>query len=288
MDSPKQSSSEALPPHVQLIQMATAGWVSRVTYAAARLGLADHLAEGPKTAAELGGPLSVHVPSLHRLMRTLASLGILTERGDRRFALTPLGEALKTGAPGSARASLLTIGSPWFNSSFENIIYSLQTGETGFEKAHGMPVFDYLAQHPDDASLFSETMIGIHGEEPAAVADAYDFSVFGTVVDVGGATGNLLSAILLRHPRGSRHPVRPPACRDGRAGAACSPGSQRPSYHRGRDLLREGPSRRRRLYPFSNHPRLERRAVPDNSRSRPQSHETRRTFAARGDGAARG
>lgn len=200
MVSPEQSSSRALPPHVQLIQMATGGWVSRVTYAAARLGLADHLAEGPKTAAELAGPLSVHEPSLHRLMRTLASLGILTERGDRRFALTHLGEALKTGAPGSARASLLTIGSPWFNSSFEQIIYSLQTGKTGFEKAHGIPVFDYLAQHPDEASLFSETMIGIHGEEPRAVADAYDFSVFGTVVDVGGATGNLLSAILSRHP----------------------------------------------------------------------------------------
>ena len=200
VDSLEQSSSKALPPHVQLIQMATAGWVSRVTYAAARLGLADHLAEGPKTSAELAGPLSVHAPSLHRLMRTLASLGILTERGDRRFALTPLGEALKTGAPGSARASLLTIGSPWFNSSFEHIIYSVQTGETGFEKAQGMPVFDYLAQHPEDASLFSETMIGIHGEEPPAVADAYDFSVFGTVVDVGGATGNLLSAILSRHP----------------------------------------------------------------------------------------
>ena len=133
-------------------------------------------------------------------MRTLASLGILTERGDRRFALTPLGEALKTGAPGSARASLLTVGSPWFNSAFDHIVHSLQTGETGFEKAQGMPVFDYLAQHPDDASLFSETMIGIHGEEPPAVADAYDFPVFGTVVDVGGATGNLLSAILSRHP----------------------------------------------------------------------------------------
>ena len=144
--------------------------------------------------------MSAHPPSLHRLMRTLASLGILTERGDRRFALTPLGEALKTGAPGSARASLLTLGSPWFNSAFDHIVHSVQTGETGFEKSQGMPVFDYLAQHPEDASLFSETMIGIHGEEPAAVADAYDFSAFSTVVDVGGSTGNLLSAILARHP----------------------------------------------------------------------------------------
>jgi hypothetical protein len=200
VDSLDQNSSKAVPPHVELIQMGTAGWVSRVTYAAARLGLADHLAGGPKSSEELAGPLSAHPPSLHRLMRTLASLGILTERGDRRFALTPLGEALKTGAPGSARASLLTLGSPWFNSAFDHIVHSVQTGETGFEKSQGMPVFDYLAQHPEDASLFSETMIGIHGEEPAAVADAYDFSAFSTVVDVGGSTGNLLSAILARHP----------------------------------------------------------------------------------------
>jgi hypothetical protein len=81
MESPEQNSSKPLPPHAQLIQMATAGWVSRVTYAAARLGLADHLAEEPKSAEELAGPLSAHAPSLHRLMRTLASLGILTERG---------------------------------------------------------------------------------------------------------------------------------------------------------------------------------------------------------------
>jgi hypothetical protein len=87
---------------------------------------------------------------------------------------------------------------------FENIMHSLETGRTGFEKAMGMPAFDYLARHPEEASLFSETMVGFHGAEPAAVAEAYDFSGAGTVVDVGGATGNLLGTILARHagPRG--------------------------------------------------------------------------------------
>ena len=75
-----QAASQALPPHVQLIQMGTAFWVSRVVYAAAKLGLADQLAAGPKSAAELAGAMRLHAPSLHRLMRTLASLGILTER----------------------------------------------------------------------------------------------------------------------------------------------------------------------------------------------------------------
>jgi len=193
-----------MPPHAQLIQMGTGSWVSAIVYAAAKLGLADHLAAGPKSAAELAGATATHAPSLHRLMRTLASLGILTERDAQRFALTPLGEALRTGAPGSARATLLAFCSQWFERGFEEMLYSVQTGKTGFEKAVGMPVFEYLARHPEDASNFSEAMVGFHGAEPPAVAAAYDFSGFTTVVDVGGATGNMLAAILSRHvgPRG--------------------------------------------------------------------------------------
>jgi hypothetical protein len=122
--------------------------------------------------------MHVHAPSLHRLMRTLASMGILTERTEERFALIDLGKALKTGAPGSARSSLLVFGSAWALKGLDNMIYSVQTGKTGFEKAHGVSIFEYLAQHPDDASLFSETMVGFHSQEPPAVAAAYDFSTF--------------------------------------------------------------------------------------------------------------
>ncbi len=192
-------SSPGLPPHLQLIQMGAASWISATVYAAAKLGIADHLAAGPKSAAELAGATHTHAPSLHRLMRTLAGLGILTERDAQRFALTPLGEALKTGAPGSARATLIAFCSPAFWRSWEEIIYSLETGKTGFEKACGMPIFDYLAQHPDQASYFSEAMVGFHGSEPPAVAKAYDFSGIKTLVDVGGATGNMLAAVLSAH-----------------------------------------------------------------------------------------
>jgi hypothetical protein len=196
--------ADRLPPHLQLIQMGRAHVVSRTVYAAAKLGLADQLATEPKSAAELAGPMRVHAPSLHRLMRTLASLGILTEQTGQRFALTNLGEALKTGAPGSARSSLLFSGSPWSQSGWDNVIYSIETGNTGFEKAQGVSLFDYLAEHPEDASLFSEMMVGLHSQEPPAVAAAYDFSIFKTVVDVGGASGNMLSAVLVHHsgPRG--------------------------------------------------------------------------------------
>ena len=203
MADPNLAESEALPPHIQLIQMGRAHIVSRAVYAAAKLGLADQLASGPKSAIELAGPMDVHAPSLHRLMRTLASLGILTERPEQRFALTGLGEALKTGALGSARSSVIFSGSPSL-SGWDNVVYSVQTGKTGFEKAQGLAFFDYLAHHPEDASLFSEMMVGLNDQEPPAVAAAYDFAIFETIVDVGGATGNMLAAVLSRHagPRG--------------------------------------------------------------------------------------
>ena len=102
MSVSEETTSQVLPPHAQLIQMATASWVSAVVYAAAKLGLADQLSTTPKSGAELADTMGLHAPTLHRFMRTLAGLGLLTERDNQRFALTPLGEALKTDAPGSA------------------------------------------------------------------------------------------------------------------------------------------------------------------------------------------
>jgi hypothetical protein len=133
-------------------------------------------------------------------MRTLAGLGILTEVSPRRFGLTPLGEALKKGAPGSARATVLTLAGDWCFRAFMELPYSLQTGRTGFEKSEGASLFEWIAKNPEMAGLFSETMVGFHGAEPPAVAAAYDFPNGSTVVDIGGATGNLLAAILERHP----------------------------------------------------------------------------------------
>jgi O-methyltransferase domain/Dimerisation domain len=201
MPNNNQSRTEAAPPHAQLVQMAMAHWVSHIVYVAAKLSLADHLAKGPKRADELAASTKTHAPSLYRLMRTLANLGILTEDATHRFALTPLGDALKTGAPGSARASILTLASDWMSRGLEQLLYSVQTGKSGFEKSLGMPIFDWLAKHPEQASMFSETMVGIHGAEPPAVAAAYDFSGLATIVDVGGATGHLLTTILDRYPR---------------------------------------------------------------------------------------
>ncbi|CAN5559212.1 methyltransferase [soil metagenome] len=200
MAANSQGAGETIPPHVQLIQMGTAYWVSRILYMAAKLGLADHLAHGAKCAAELAKPTGTHARSLHRLMRALASLGVLSERDQNRFVLTPLGEALKTGAPGAARASILSLAGQWSWQAWEQIEHCVATGGTGMQEALGMPAFDFLAANPQEASYFSEAMVGIHGGEPPAVAEAYDFSPYATLVDVGGATGNLLAHLLAKHP----------------------------------------------------------------------------------------
>jgi hypothetical protein len=201
MSDTAHAKTETQSPQSQLIQMATAHWISRFLYVAARMNLPDRLAERSKTAEELAESTGATASSLYRFMRTLASLGLFTEDSEHRFSLTRLGEALRAGTPGSVRASVLTLAGEIFTRAMDHLLYSVETGKPGFEKALGVPLFDWLASHPAEASMFSETMVGLHGAEPPAVAAAYDFAEFGTIIDVGGATGNLLSTILGRYPK---------------------------------------------------------------------------------------
>jgi hypothetical protein len=95
---------------------------------------------------------------------------------------------------------VLTVASDWWHRGFGELEHSVRTGESGFVKTLGMPIFDFLAKNPEEASRFSDTMVCFHGMEPAAVAAAYDFSSVGILIDVGGATGHLLATILQRYP----------------------------------------------------------------------------------------
>ena len=194
------TSHHALPPHAQVIQMAMSYTVSRAVFACAKLGVADLLAKGPRRSDELAANCGAHPGAMFRLLRAAASLGVFTEVSPRTFALTPTGEALKTGAPGAARSTVMAIAGDWAWRSWGEVEHSMRTGETGAEKALGMGVFDYLGKHPEEASLFNDAMIGVHGAEPAAVAKAYDFSGLKTLVDIGGGTGNLIAAILAATP----------------------------------------------------------------------------------------
>jgi hypothetical protein len=198
---PEQSASPEPPPQARLAQMATGFILSRLVYTAASLGIADHLASSPKSAGDLAAPTGCDAVSLARFMRTLTNFGILTVSDDGRFSLAPLGEPLRTDAPGSVRSTILTMAGQWSWQAWEAFPATVKTGKPAMDMVFGMPVFDWLAQHPDEAKRFSETMVAVHGAEPPAVAAAYDFSSCGVIVDVGGASGNLLGHVLARYPQ---------------------------------------------------------------------------------------
>lgn len=207
MSEPTTGAAPALPPHVQITQMIGGHVVTRAIYAFAELGVADLLKDGPQSAEAIAPTAGAQAAPLHRLLRTMAGLGFVTESADRRFALTPLGETLLSDAPGHARSMVRLLAGPFGWRVLGEFLHSVKTGEAGAERALGHSIFDYLTSSPQEATWFNEMMIAIHGGEPPAVAAAYDFSALRTIVDVGGGTGNLLTTILLANPdtRGVLH-----------------------------------------------------------------------------------
>ena len=189
----------AVPPPVTLLQMMTGYWVSQALYVAAKLGVADLLTEGPRPVEDLAAVTQTDAPSLRRVLRALASVGVFTEATPGMFALTPLAALLRTGASDSMRALAIMYAEEQYR-TWGDILYSVQTGKTAFEQQFGTSYFQYLAQHPEADRVFNEAMTGWTTQLVGAVMDAYDFSPFQTIVDVGGSYGTLLAAILRSNP----------------------------------------------------------------------------------------
>ena len=167
----------------------------------AELGIADLLSEQPRTATELAIATGAHADSLYRVLRMLAARGIFAEDGDRRFHLTPAASVLRTGVEGSLRSRLRLAWQDLIWATYGELPHTVMTGEPAFDRAHGLPLFDYLADNPQANAAFDKAMAQISGPEDAAVAAAYDFGRHRLVVDVGGGRGGLLAAVLQRYPR---------------------------------------------------------------------------------------
>jgi hypothetical protein len=180
------NGSAELPAHVQVLAMASAIWKARAVFAMAHLGLADLLGEGDRSVGELAAATSTHAGALFRLLRALGCCGLTRETEPQRFALTTLGAALKTGAPGAARATVLTLAGDWQWKAWENFLYSITTGEPGLRRAFGQNLFDYLAANPQDNAHFNMAMVALHGDDGPALAAAYDFGPLNAVADLGG------------------------------------------------------------------------------------------------------
>jgi precorrin-6B methylase 2 len=179
--------------------MASGFYVSRALYVAGKLGIADLLAPGSQSHTELAKVTATHAPSLRRVLRLLASVAVFTEEADGRFGLTPIGECLQTGVPGSMHASVLLFGGIT-DKAWGDLLYSVETGNPAFDHVFGMDSFSYMAQHPDEAANFDKAMSDFTRQIAIAVAAHYDFSTLHTVVDVGGGTGTLLVGLLNANP----------------------------------------------------------------------------------------
>lgn len=162
---------------------------------AARLEIAERLADGPRSAEELARATGTHSEALYRALRALASLDVFEELDGRRFALTPLGERLQAAHPASVRPQALFAGSEAYR-AWAELPYSVATGETAFDHLYGMSHFAWLAEHPAENAIFNQIMTSGSAQNADAVVAAYDFSAGGTVVDVAGGQGMLLATIL--------------------------------------------------------------------------------------------
>jgi hypothetical protein len=179
----------------QLGQMATGYWVSQALRCAVLLNVADCLQEKNQSAEELAVALKVKSEPLYRLLRALASVGVFQEQSDRRFSLTPLAQLLRSDHPQSQRNFVLMITGFGYK-AWGELLYSIETEQAAFNKVYGQPLFEYLAQNSEEGKIFDAAMTGIHGGETQLMIDAYDFSAFKTVADVGGGNGSTLSGIL--------------------------------------------------------------------------------------------
>jgi hypothetical protein len=198
---PAAAGAAASPAHAPLLELALSGLLLKALYVAVERGIPDLVAGEPRTSAELAGKVGVKPPALHQVLRSLTMAGVFTEESDGAFGLTPVGETLLVGHPSAAREMILTMAGPALWQALAKLPECVVTGRTGMELAHGLTFFDYFQQHPDEQANFNRMMLTFHGAEPAAVAEAYDFSDIGCLVDVGGGLGTMLVAVLSRHPK---------------------------------------------------------------------------------------
>ncbi len=213
-------------PATTLLHLMNGCRVTQALYVAARLGLADLLHDRPWGSDELARATGADAGALRRLLRALVSLGVLAEDADGCFVLTELGALLRSDVPGSLRAAAVFWGDERLCRAWGKLHESVLSGETVWgPRGPGAFVEDH-ARDPEGAALFNAAMTSLTSAFDGAVTAAYDFSRFGTLVDVGGGQGALLASILAANPdlRGILFDI-PPVIESARAPPAAMPTS---------------------------------------------------------------
>ena len=187
-------------PGFVLRQMVLAMRLSRALYVAAELGIADHLENGPMSSAALAAATSTHAGALRRLMRALSVANVFAETSPDSFSLTELGDRLRVGHPQSMRAGMMFLCGPLRWEMWSDLLRCVRTGAPALERLPGQTIFNTYADRPDEFAIANEAMRAFTRLHSRAILDAFDFSRFQTLMDVGGGTGEMLAAILAVTP----------------------------------------------------------------------------------------
>jgi len=186
-------------PAAALMRLVNGYQVSQAIAVAAELGLADLLADGPRTADELAASAGAHPGALYRLLRALAAVGVFREASGRSFALTPMAECLRAAAADSVGPWARLVARPYLRRAWDGLEHSIRTGRNAFSHVHGTDVWSYRRAHDAEGAVFDGAMAGISRRVAVAVAAAYDFGGLARIVDVGGGDGTLLARIMVVH-----------------------------------------------------------------------------------------
>jgi hypothetical protein len=189
-----------LRPPEALLYLILGKWYGQAVTAAAQLGIADLLADGPRSSTEIAKSVHANPDAVYRVMRCLGAVGVLHETEGRTFALTPVGSALRSDVPGSLAGLAKFEGSSFNLAACAELTHSACTGESAFVKAHGVPIFEWMPVHPEQAAIYNSAMASLSTTTARAVASSYDFSACKTIVDIGGGHGTLLAEILSAAP----------------------------------------------------------------------------------------
>lgn len=192
---------EVAPPAVQMTEFHSGLRMALLLSVLAELGIADELGEGPLPVEEIAERTEAHVDGLYRALRAVASKGVFTEVEPRVFGLNEVAQTLRTGVQGSMRDIFRLQGQQFMLHAYADIGHSVRTGEPAFEHVHGTGLFSYLGERPEMSDLFSRAMGNAARQVQRAAIDVYDLSGVRCLVDVGGAHGHLVSAILSRYPQ---------------------------------------------------------------------------------------
>jgi hypothetical protein len=180
--------------------MAMGYLIPRCLHAVAELDIATRLGHTGRTAHDLAQEAGAHGPTLHRVMRALASVGVFKETDAGRFEHTKLSETLRADAQSSLRPWVLMFGDETAWRSWGAFSHSVQTGAPAFEYLYGANCFEHLAGEPERSRVFDQAMSTVTSLTSDATLKAYNFSSIKLLVDVGGGNGTMLCSILKASP----------------------------------------------------------------------------------------